>query len=85
MRVPVILYVITIATMVVAATALARGHGPGEPRWYLFLAGASLFFASDLAVARDRFVARTFANKAWGLPAYFSGQLLIAWSLFGLG
>lgn len=85
MKLPVILYVITIATMVIAAIAVARANGSDNPHWYVFLAGASLFFVSDLAVARDRFVARTFANKAWGLPAYFSGQLLIAWSLFGLG
>ncbi len=85
MKVPVILYVITIVTMLVAALAAARGTTMTDPRRYYFLAGASLFFASDLAVARDRFVARTFANKAWGLPAYFSGQLLIAWSLLELG
>ena len=56
-----------------------------DPHRYFFLAGARLFFVSDLTVARDRFVARASANKAWGLPAYFSGQLLIAWSLLGLG
>lgn len=45
------------------------------------LAGACLFFASDLSVARDKFVGASFTNKAWGLPAYYAGQLLIAWSL----
>lgn len=85
MKIPVILYVITIVTMVVAAIAIARGAAMTEPHRYMFLAGAALFFVSDLAVARDRFVARTFANKAWGLPAYYTGQLLIAWSLVGLG
>ena len=85
LKIPVILYVITIATMVIAAIAVARGTAITEPHRYLFLAGAVLFFVSDLAVARDRFVARTFANKAWGLPAYYTGQLLIAWSLVGLG
>lgn len=85
MKIPVILYVITIVTMVIAAIAAARGTTMSEPHRYFFLAGAILFFVSDLAVARDRFVARTFANKAWGLPAYFTGQLLIAWSLLGLG
>jgi uncharacterized membrane protein YhhN len=43
--------------------------------------GAALFFASDLAVARNRFVAKAFVNRAWGLPAYYAGQLLIAWSI----
>ena len=44
----------------------------------------ALFFVSDLSVARNRFVAREFSNLVWGLPAYFGGQLLIAWSLVGL-
>ena len=70
--------------MVIAAIAVARGTTIDAPHRYLFLTGAVLFFVSDLAVARDRFIARTFANKAWGLPLYFSGQLLIAWSLVGL-
>jgi uncharacterized membrane protein YhhN len=43
-------------------------------------AGALLFLASDLAVARQRFVRPSFTNKAWGLPTYFLAQLLIAWS-----
>lgn len=84
MAAPVILYVITIVTMMIAAIAVARGSTISEPHRYLFVAGAALFFVSDLAVARDRFLARTFANKAWGLPAYFAGQLLIAWSVVGL-
>jgi len=30
----------------------------------------------------DKFVGASFANRAWGLPAYYAGQLLIAWSLW---
>ena len=47
----------------------------------ILVAGACLFFASDLSVARDKFVGASLANKLWGLPAYYAGQLLIAWSL----
>ena len=72
LRGAVIAYVIAIVAMVIAALAL------GRPR---FVVGALLFFASDLAVARDKFVAPGFANRAWGLPAYYAGQLLIAWSI----
>jgi len=72
MKVPVIVYVITIVTMVVGALAV---HEP------LLTTGAILFFASDLAVARDKFVAAGFTNRAWGLPCYYAGQILIAWSL----
>jgi hypothetical protein len=40
--------------------------------------GALAFYASDLAVARQRFVAESFANKLWGLPLYYGAQLLLA-------
>ena len=34
----------------------------------------------DLFVARQRFVAEAFINRLIGLPLYYAGQLLIAWS-----
>ena len=40
--------------------------------------GAVLFYLSDLAVARQRFVRPDFVNRAVGLPLYYAGQLLIA-------
>jgi len=74
---PVHAYVVVISTMVVFAVASeAPAHGT-------ILAGALLFYVSDLAVARDRFVAPGFVNAAWGLPLYYGGQLLIASSLHG--
>jgi uncharacterized membrane protein YhhN len=82
MRVPVIAYVIAIVTMVAAALAAARVPGVPHDNRVLLLVGASLFFVSDLAVARDKFVGTSFANRAWGLPAYYAAQLLIAWSLW---
>ena len=82
MRVPVIIYVIAIVTMMAAAIGVARTEAVPETNRWLAFAGAALFFVSDLAVARDRFVAATFANRAWGLPAYYAGQLLLAWSLW---
>jgi len=67
--------------------ATEQAERPRTPGWpyaigaIALLAGAALFFVSDLAVARDRFVAPGFANRLWGLPAYYAGQLLIAWSI----
>lgn len=81
MRVPVIGYVLTIATMVVFAISAFRTQAIPDPERTRLITGAVLFFVSDLAVARDKFVAATFANKAWGLPAYYGAQLFIAWSL----
>jgi uncharacterized membrane protein YhhN len=85
LRIPVIAYVAVILTMVVAALAFMRTEigGMDLHRRELFAAGAVLFFVSDLAVARDKFVAKGFVNRAWGLPVYYAGQLLIAWSLAG--
>jgi hypothetical protein len=37
-----------------------------------------MFYASDLSVARDRFVVFRFSNRAWGLPLYFGAQLILA-------
>ena len=71
MRVPVIAYIAAIVAMV--GGALATGNG-------ILKVGAIAFFASDLSVARDRFVEKTWINRAWGLPAYYAGQLLIAWA-----
>lgn len=74
MKIPVIVYVLTIVTMVIGALAL----------WHPALTtGAVLFFVSDIAVARDKFVASEFSNRAWGLPCYYAGQLFIAWSIRG--
>jgi uncharacterized membrane protein YhhN len=81
MRVPVIAYVLAIVTMMAAAIAAARVTAVPELNRTLLVTGAALFFVSDLAVARDKFVGASFINRAWGLPAYYAGQLLIAWSL----
>jgi len=83
MRIPVGVYVFTIILMVVAAIAIARSDALPRRNGELLAAGAVLFFASDLAVARDKFVEKSFWNRAWGLPAYYAGQLLIAWSVAG--
>jgi uncharacterized membrane protein YhhN len=83
LRVPVIFYVLVIIAMVIAAIALLRTDvlDMHRNRRELFAAGAVLFFISDLSVARDKFVAKGFANRVWGLPVYYGAQLLIAWSL----
>jgi len=73
MRMPVLAYVAVISTMVLLAAGTA-GVGPRPA----ILVGALAFYLSDLAVARQRFVARTFWNKSWGLPLYYGAQLVLA-------
>jgi len=77
---PVVAYVAVIGTMLVGAVACAYDAKLGETTRLLTTLGAALFFASDLAVARDRFIVESFVNRAWGLPAYYAGQLCLAWS-----
>jgi uncharacterized membrane protein YhhN len=81
LRVAVIAYVVVITVMVIAAIAAARAGVLPAPQRLWLAAGATLFFVSDLAVARDRFVVHAFENKLYGLPAYYAAQLLIAWSI----
>ena len=81
LRLAVTAYMAVITVMVVAAIGVARAGALPAPQRYWLAWGAVLFFLSDLAVARDRFLWRGFANKLWGLPAYYAAQLLIAWSL----
>jgi uncharacterized membrane protein YhhN len=73
LRIPVRAYVVVICAMVACAVGTyARAGGSS------LLVGALMFFVSDLAVARERFVDNGFVNKAWGLPLYYGGQLLLA-------
>jgi uncharacterized membrane protein YhhN len=67
-------YVVVISAMLAAAVGVA----PDRPSASV---GAALFAISDLAVARDNFVVREFANRAAGLPLYYAGQILIALSI----
>jgi uncharacterized membrane protein YhhN len=73
LRLPVAAYVGVISLMVVCALGVAafRAHTA-------IALGALAFYASDLAVARQRFVGESLANKLWGLPLYYGAQLLLA-------
>jgi len=72
----VLLYLVAISSMMSLAAGTWAAAGGS-----LIVAGAGLFVLSDLAVARNRFVAPGFVNRAWGLPLYFAGQLLLAASI----
>ena len=74
-RVAVPAYVAAIGAMVAAALGAAA-----TGQWWL-AAGAIGFAVSDLAVARDRFVAPGPINKAWGLPLYYAAQVVLALSV----
>ncbi len=72
MRPPVAGYVVAITAMV----ALAIGATAEGARMTLAI-GAALFYASDLCVARERFVTRSMWNGIVGLPLYYVAQVLL--------
>ncbi len=76
MAAPVVAYVVVISVMVVLAFG-AFGNGAA----WLIPVGATLFFVSDLFVARNKFVAPGTVNRVWGLPLYYLAQVLLALSV----
>jgi uncharacterized membrane protein YhhN len=75
MRGAVRAYLVVITVMAVIACAATWAGAPPA-----IAAGATVFLLSDISVARDRFVATGFINRAWGLPLYYGAQLLLAYS-----
>lgn len=70
---PVAAYITVISCMLALAVATFASQGGG-----LLLAGAALFYVSDLFVARERFVTPSFTNRLVGLPIYYLAQLILA-------
>lgn len=85
MMVPVILYIAVITSMVIGASSvLFDSTLPATGRNVVFI-GAILFYLSDLFVARHRFMKQEFVNRLLGLPLYYSGQFLLAFSIGMMG
>ena len=81
MLLPVIAYIIVITVMVVGAwTVLGDAKLSYAGRLLVFI-GAVSFYLSDLFVARDRFLKSEFSNRLIGLPLYYCGQFLLAFSV----
>ena len=76
LTIPVRTYTAVISVMVIMAigTRGAGGHA-------LILAGALLFFVSDLSVAALRLVQTDWPTYILGLPFYYGGQLCLALSV----
>lgn len=70
---PVHVYTAAITLMVITAIG-ARGAGAAN----LIVAGALMFFVSDLSVAMQRIVETDFPTIIWGLPLYYAGQVCLA-------
>lgn len=76
MIVPVRTYTFVISLMVITAFGTKGAGGT-----LLIPLGATMFYFSDLSVAAGQFVEPAFPNFVWGLPFYYTGQLLLALSV----
>jgi len=72
---PVHTYTAVISLMVIAAFG-SKGAGAST----LVVAGALMFFVSDMSVAAQRILQSEIPTIIWGLPLYYSGQLCLALS-----
>jgi len=84
LRAPVRVYSALVTLMASAAIAslpaiVVAAPSPGEaPAFMLPAFGGGMLFVSDVAVARERFVDPGGGSRLWGLPLYYTAQLLIA-------
>jgi uncharacterized membrane protein YhhN len=80
MKIPVLTYVAVITLMVFGAWAIfERADLPLAAKGLIFW-GAVLFYLSDILVARNQFIKKEFLNRLIGLPLYYTGQFLLAFS-----
>lgn len=73
LRLPVLAYIGAICGM--AGLSTGTFASLGDLRIPI---GATLFWISDIGIARDRFVAREIRNRVVGLPLYYAAQVLLA-------
>ncbi|MCP4366702.1 MAG: lysoplasmalogenase [Deltaproteobacteria bacterium] len=81
MLVPVTFYIVVISVMVAGAWAAFRNSQVRRLGAWFILAGAVLFYISDIFVAHQRFVTEQFYNRLIGLPLYYTAQFLLAFSV----
>lgn len=75
MLIPVRVYSLVISLMVITAFGAKGNGGPT-----LIPIGALLFYFSDLSVAAGQFLRPTFPQYVWGLPFYYTSQIMLALS-----
>jgi uncharacterized membrane protein YhhN len=81
---PVLLYIIAITLMLSGASSVFGNSNLNPQGRIMVLVGALSFYFSDVFVARDRFLKKAFFNRLVGLPMYYTGQFLLAFSVGSL-
>jgi len=77
---PVSLYILAITVMASGAWAVFWKSPYQMSGRALVLVGSLCFYFSDLFVARNKFMKEQYQNRLFGLPLYYSGQFLLAFS-----
>jgi uncharacterized membrane protein YhhN len=81
MLIPVLLYILVITVMASGAWAVFwKSSFPICGRTLIFI-GALCFYVSDVLVARNRFIKEEYRNRFLGLPLYYTGQFMLAFSV----
>jgi len=81
MLIPVLIYILVITLMASGAWAVFGKSSFQISGRALILAGALCFYISDLFVARQRFIKEEYRNRFLGLPLYYTGQFMLAFSI----
>jgi uncharacterized membrane protein YhhN len=81
MLIPVLLYILVITVMASGAWAVFRNSSFQMSGRALILVGSLCFYVSDVFVARNKFIKEEYTNRLFGLPLYYTGQFLLAFSI----
>ncbi len=81
MLLPVLAYILVITLMLCGAWTFSQKTPFPVLGRILIFAGVFCFYISDIFVARDRFMMKEYLNRLIGLPLYYSGQFLLAFSV----
>ena len=80
MLIPVLIYIVVITVMIIGAWAVFWKSSFRISGRVLISAGALCFYFSDVFVARDKFIKEEYQNRLLGLPLYYAGQFMLAFS-----
>jgi uncharacterized membrane protein YhhN len=81
MLIPVLLYILVITVMASGAWVVFWKSSFQISGRAFILIGSLCFYFSDVFVARNKFIKEEYQNRLLGLPLYYTGQFLLAFSV----
>jgi uncharacterized membrane protein YhhN len=81
MLIPVLFYILVITVMASGAWAVFWKSSFRVSGRVFILLGSLCFYFSDVFVARNKFIKEEYRNRLLGLPLYYAGQFLLAFSV----